>query len=71
MGGPTEQFEEGEDSVLDSLTREELEQAAEDYDENKQVSRMSRGCRKSLHIFKIYEQDQRPYYLNLSILKFR
>jgi hypothetical protein len=38
MGGQVvHDFEEGEDSVLDSLTREQLEQAAEDYDENKQV----------------------------------
>ena len=37
MGGTAvNEFEEGED-VLDSLTRHQLEQAAEDYDENKQV----------------------------------
>jgi hypothetical protein len=38
MGGTVvHEFEGAEDSVLDSLTREQLEQAAEDYDANKQV----------------------------------
>jgi hypothetical protein len=38
MGAPSiHESNEEEDSVLDSLTREQLDQAAEDYDENKQV----------------------------------
>jgi hypothetical protein len=30
-------FKEGEDTILDSFTREQLEQAAVEYNENKQV----------------------------------
>jgi hypothetical protein len=38
MGAPRfREFDEGDDAILDSLTREQFEQAAEDYDENKQV----------------------------------
>jgi hypothetical protein len=40
MGGPTVEhdFDEAEDGVLDTLTREQLEDAALQYDEHKQVS---------------------------------
>ena len=38
MGEPVPRdIHEGENSVLDSLTRVQLDQAAEEYDENKQV----------------------------------
>ena len=49
MGGPTvHEFEEGED-FLDSLTRDQLEQAAEDYDENKQVGSRRRMSPRVSH----------------------
>jgi hypothetical protein len=43
----TDAINDGDEAVLDSLTREQLEQAAKEYDENRQV-RMNK--RHTLHL---------------------